>query len=118
MLNYDAKMREARLLIDQGLYSNAVITLANVLENLYTDFYQGVLAALPLKERQRLQQRELDAISASDRTAREKGFAGMTLGRKQHYFHDNQIIEKAETAFKAEYRHFKSFDPSLFRDIR
>lgn len=118
MINYDAKMKEARLLIDQGLYTQAVMTLANVLENLYTDFYRQVLAALPPRERQALTQAEETFTRQGDRAAREQGFAGLTLGGKAKFYYENNIVQGAETALNAKFPHFKAFDPCLFNAIR
>jgi hypothetical protein len=51
-MDYEARMKEARSLIDQGLFTQTVTTLGNVLENLYVDFYQDLLKALPPAQRQ------------------------------------------------------------------
>lgn len=118
MINYDAKMKEARLLIDQGLYNQAVITLANVLENLYTDFYREVLAALPPRDRQSITRAEETFTERGDRAAREQGFAGLTLGGKAKFYYENNIVQSAEIALNAKFPHFKAFDPRLFNAIR
>jgi len=118
MINYDAKMKEARLLIDQGLYNQAVITLANVLENLYTDFYHEVLAALPPRDRQTITRAEEEFTARGDRAAREQGFAGLTLGGKAKFYYENNIVQGAETALNAKFPHFRAFDPRLFNAIR
>jgi hypothetical protein len=39
-MDYEARMKEARSLIDQGLFTQTVTTLGNVLENFYVDFYR------------------------------------------------------------------------------
>ena len=119
MINYDAKMKEARLLIDQGMYTQSVLTLANVLENLYTSFYTQVLAALPPRDRQSLSRAEDEFIQRSkDRVAREKGFAGLPLGGKAMFFREQNIVRSAETVLNAKFPHFSAFDPELFRQIR
>lgn len=119
MINYDAKMKEARLLIDQGMYTQSVLTLANVLENLYTSVYKQVLAALPPRDRQSLSRAEEEFIQrGKDRVAREKGFAGLPLGGKAMFFREQNIIRSAETVLDAKFPHFSAFDPELFRQIR
>src|SRR5690606_31541936 len=119
MINYDAKMKEARLLIDQGMYTQSVLTLANVLENLYTSVYTQVLAALPPRDRQSLSRAEEEFIQrGKDRVAREKGFAGLPLGGKAKFFREQNIIRSAETVLDAKFPHFSAFDPELFRQIR
>lgn len=119
MINYDAKMKEARLLIDQGMYTQSVLTLANVLENLYTDFYTQVLAALSPRDRQSLSRAEDEFIQrGKDRVAREKGFAGLALGGKAMFFREQNIIRSAGTVLDTKYPHFNAFDPELFRQIR
>lgn len=118
MMNYDAKMKEARLLIDQGLYTQAVGTLAKVLETLYTDFYQQVLAALPPRDRQSMTRAEADFTARGDRSAREQGFVGLTLGGKAKFFRENNIVQSAETPLGTKFDHFKAFNPSVFNADR
>jgi len=117
-MDYNAKVREARLLIDRGQYTTAVLVLGNILENIYVDFYAEVLRRLPEGQRQLLIQRELDFVQSGDRSAREKGFGGLSLGGKGRFFHENDLIVGAERVFGTTFPHFKAFDPRLFRDIR
>ncbi|MCA9905141.1 MAG: hypothetical protein KC547_14900, partial [Anaerolineae bacterium] len=117
-MDYNAKLREAKLLIDQGMYNQAVTTLGNVLENLYIDLYTRIKNGLNRKQEQQLGQRELDFTANSDRVAREKGFAGLTLGGKTKFFHENRLVEEGERILGRPLPQFKAFDPRLFRDIR
>ncbi|MEP7285519.1 MAG: DUF499 domain-containing protein [Chloroflexota bacterium] len=117
-MDYAVKIKEARSLIDQGLFTQTVTTLGSVLENLYIDFYQDVLKALPPAQRQVLTQRETSFTSEGDRSAREKGFAGLSLGGKTKFFHENNFVEAAEKVLKREFLHFRTFDPRLFTKIR
>ena len=64
MINYDAKMKEARLLIDQGLYNQAVITLANVLDEMEPDEAADLLGDLPADQAEQVlaQMEEADDV--------------------------------------------------------
>jgi hypothetical protein len=117
-MDYPVKIKEARLLIDQGLFTQAITTLGSILETLYTDFYQQILAALPLEQRQILAQREQDFTRAGDRIARERGFSGLTLGGKAKFFYENNVVGEAERLLERPLLHFRAFDSRLFTSIR
>lgn len=117
-MDYQAKLRDARSLIDRGQYNLAVVVLGNILENIYLDFYEGVKQNLSLAQQQLLLQREQEYGRTGDRAAREKGFAGLSLGGKGKFFYENKVIEEAERLFNRSFPHFKAFDPRLFRDFR
>lgn len=117
-MDYEARMKEARKLIDQGMYTQAVMTLGTVMENLYSDFYQELKTVLPPAKLKSLAQWETDFTSRGDRNAREQGFAGMSLGGKAKFFDDYKVIEMAEEASGKTFKHFYAFDPDLFIKIR
>lgn len=117
-MDYNAKLREAKLLIDRGQYTISVVVLGNLLENLYVDFYQEVLSRLNAAQRQMLSQREAEFTAGGDKAAREKGFAGLSLGGKAKFFYDNRVVEEGERILGHALPQFKAFDPRLFRDIR
>jgi hypothetical protein len=117
-MDYNAKIREARSLIDRGQYTLAVVALGTILENIYMDFYAEVKGKLPPAQQQLLIQREMDFTAKGDKTAREKGFSGLSLGGKTRFFADNRIVEEAERLFNKLFQHFKAFDPRLFTSIR
>src|SRR5574341_368178 len=118
MINYEAKTKEAKLLIDQGLYSQAMFTLSNILENLYSDFYQQFLAACTPPERRLITEAEEKFTRKSDKSAREQGFPGLTLGGKIRFFSEEDVVIKAQGILNAEFLHFRSFDPRLFNALR
>ena len=116
--DYTGKLREARTLIDKGQYTLAVVLMGKLMESLYTDFYNEVLQALPIKQRQLIVQREQEFVATGDRAARDKGFAGLTFGGKAKFFRDNRFVESAESVLGRSFPRFKAFDPSMLRDIR
>ena len=109
-MDYDARMKEARKLIDQGMYTQSMMTLGKILESLYTDFYQDLLAALPPAQRKVIADREATFTSS--------GFAGLSLGGKGKFFHDNDVVGEAERLLQSDFPHFRRFDSLLFRDRR
>lgn len=117
-MDYDAKLRESKHLIDRGQYTLSVVLLGNLLENLYVDFYQDILSKLHPGQRQVLTQREVEFATKGDKAAREKGFAGLPLGGKAKFFYENQIVDEGERILNRPLPQFKAFDPRLFRDIR
>jgi hypothetical protein len=117
-MDYNAKLREAKLLIDRGQYTLSVVLLGNLLENLYVDFYQEVMSKLNAAQRKVLIEREMDFVARGDKAAREKGFAGLPLGGKAKFFYDNRVVEEGERILNRALPQFKAFDPRLFKDIR
>lgn len=117
-MDYNTKLREARQLIDKGMYTQAVFTVGNLLENLYTDFYQLVLNNGTPAYRKSMVQREAEFTAGGDKAAREKGFAGLTLGGKQLFFDKFKIIDEAEKVLGRKFPRFKAFDPQLLREMR
>lgn len=117
-MDYDAKLREAKALLDRGNYSASVVELGKLLESMYVEFYDMTLRALPPQKRAVLQQRELDTANQLDRAAKEKGFRGFTLGAKVRFFRENKFIDSAEQELKRSYPRFRAFDPNLAKDIR
>ncbi len=117
-MDYNAKLRESRLLTDKGMYTQAVFTLGNLLENLYLDFYSEVMSKLPAQQRRMLLDREQKFAESGDRNAKEKGFAGFPLGGKARFFRENDFIKSAESVLGRAFPRFRAFDDTLLRDLR
>ncbi|MCS6835397.1 MAG: DUF499 domain-containing protein [Anaerolineae bacterium] len=113
MIDYEAKLREARQLIDRGQYSLALMVLGGLLEALYTDFYADLLRAMPAQQRQEISRREQDFVSG-DRNARDKSFAGITLGGKSKFLYDNRLFEEGERLLGRPLSQLRAFDPRPF----
>lgn len=117
-MDYNARLREAKLLIDKGLYNQAVFTLGTVLEGLYSDFYGELLKRATPAYRNSMSQREVDFTATGDRAARTQGFSGLSFGGKEKFFRDYRIIEEAEKVFGRKFPRFRAFDPQLVREMR
>ena len=118
-MDYDAKLRESKALLDRGSYTLAVMSLGKVLKSIYEDFYADVMQKLPPAQRKIITDRETQAADQiKDRAAREKGFSGFTLGAKVRFFRDNRFIESAEPILNRKFPRFKVFDPGMLKDIR
>lgn len=118
-MDYDAKLLEAKALLDRGSYTLAVMAMGKLLEAIYEDFYDEVLGKLPPAQRKLLTDREAQAAEQiKDRAAREKGFKGFTLGAKLRFFRDNKFIDSAEAVLGRKYPRFRVFDPGMLKDIR
>ncbi|NOG48682.1 MAG: hypothetical protein HND48_03940 [Chloroflexi bacterium] len=118
-MDYDAKLLEAKALLDRGSYTLAVMAMGKLLEAIYEDFYDEVLGKLPPAQRKIITDREAQsAEQIKDRAAREKGFKGFTIGAKLRFFRENKFIDSAEGVLGRKYPRFRVFDPGMLKDIR